>query len=244
MRLDVSNAAPGFLDRHHFLLRRLHSLSGIVPIGAFLINHLLTNSTAFLGPERFDEHVKWIHHMPWLTAIEVLFIFLPIAFHALYGILIAWQGKLNQFQYPYMDNWRYTLQRITAWITVVFVVVHLIHFRFAHWFGVPEYQAAAPFYFTFTKQGFLNLWLPTWLWVVFYSIGLTAAVYHFCNGLVTFCITWGIVVGVPPRRRLSLAAGGLAAVLMFWGLTSLYALVRCQGTAHAVPEKAPIAQTH
>jgi len=127
----VADTAPGFLDRHHFLLRRLHSLSGIIPVGAFLINHLLANSTAFLGQKHFDHHIGIIHDLPWLVVIEFVFIFIPIAFHAIYGILIAWQGKLNQNQYPYMDNWRYTLQRITAYITIVFILVHLAHFRFA-----------------------------------------------------------------------------------------------------------------
>jgi succinate dehydrogenase / fumarate reductase cytochrome b subunit len=231
----VSDALPSWLDRHHFLLRRLHSLTGIVPIGGFLIFHLLTNSTAFLGPEHFDEHVQSIHSLPWLLAIEFLFIFLPLAFHGVYGILIAWQGKLNQ--YPYVDNWRYTLQRITAYITIAFVVVHLLHFRFAHWFGVPEYKAAQPFFFDFTQQGFLNLWLPAWLWTVIYTIGLTSAVYHFCNGIVTFCITWGITVGVEVRKKLSVAAGALAVVLLAWGVLSLVAFGR---TAPArLPERQP-----
>ena len=104
----------GFLDRHHFLLRRLHSLSGILPVGVFLIFHLLANSTAYIGSKSFDMFVKQIHDLPWLLAIEYTFIFLPLAFHGIYGIAIAWEGKLNQSQYPYMDNWRYTLQRVTA----------------------------------------------------------------------------------------------------------------------------------
>lgn len=227
----MATSAPGVLERNHFLLRRLHSLSGIVPIGVFLIFHLLTNSTAFLGPAHFDEHVHTIHSLPWLVAIELLFIFLPLAFHGLYGILIAWQGKLNANQYPYMDNWRYTLQRVTAYITIVFVVIHLLHFRFAHWFGVMEYKAAKPLFFDFTQQGFLNLWLPAWLWMVIYVIGLTAVVFHFCNGIVTFCITWGITVSVPSRQKLSVAAGVLGVVLLAWGVVSLYALGRARPEA-------------
>jgi succinate dehydrogenase/fumarate reductase cytochrome b subunit len=34
---------------HSFLLRKLHSLSGIVPIGAFLIEHLVSNFEALKG---------------------------------------------------------------------------------------------------------------------------------------------------------------------------------------------------
>ena len=208
--------------RHHFLLRRLHSLTGIVPVGAFLINHLLANSTAFLGEKHFDHHIGIIHGLPWLLAIEIVFIFAPLAFHAAYGVIIALEGKLNQNQYPYMDNWRYTLQRVTAWITVVFVLVHLLHFRLAHWLGGTPYGDAEPYFFAFTKQGFLHV-LPTWLWFVIYSIGLTAAVFHFCNGIVTFCITWGITVGDASRKRVSVGAGALGVVLLLWGALSLVA---------------------
>ena len=35
-----------------FILRRLHSLSGIIPVGAFLFEHILvSNSTAITGPD-------------------------------------------------------------------------------------------------------------------------------------------------------------------------------------------------
>ena len=219
-----SPTSTSFLDRHHFLLRRLHSLSGIIPVGVFLIFHLLANSTAYIGPKSFDMFVKQIHDLPWLLAIEYTFIFLPLAFHGIYGIAIAWEGKLNQNQYPYMDNWRYTLQRVTAYVALVFIVLHLAHFRFAYLFGGQPYAAAAPEFYRFTQQGFLHMWLPAWAWATIYIVGTAACVYHFCNGLVTFCITWGITVGDASRKRLSLAAGGLGLVMLLWGMLSLYAL--------------------
>jgi len=228
--MNVNQTAPGFLDRNHFALRRLHSLTGIVPVGAFLINHLLTNSTAFLGTKNFNEHVEWIHGLPWLVFIEVLFIFLPLAFHGGYGVLIALQGKSNAAQYPYLDNWRYSLQRVSAWIMVPFILVHLAHYRFAHWFGGTNYFTAEAHggFFAFTQSGFLHMWLPTWVWVVLYIIGLTATVYHFCNGIGTFCITWGLTVGDASRKRVSAGAAAFGVVLMIWGLTSLYALTQVQ----------------
>ncbi len=222
------------MRKYHFVLRRLHSLCGIVPIGAFLCFHLLTNSTAFEGPERFNEHVKGIHALPWLVCIEVLFIFLPIAFHAGYGVLIALQGNLNTRQYPYMDNWRYTLQRVTAWIALAFIAIHLLQFRFAHWFGAMSYQAAATYspggYFGFTQHGFAAI-LPEWLWILIYLVGLSACVFHFCNGIVTFCITWGIAVGAVARKHVSVVAAGLAVVLMIFGVASLVAIARGKPTA-------------
>ncbi len=223
----MADTAPGWLDRNHFALRRLHSLTGIVPIGLFLINHMLANSTAFLGEAHFNHHIELIHSLPWLVWVEVLFIFIPLTFHGLYGVVIAWQGRLNSDRYPYLDNWRYTLQRVTAYIVIVFVLAHLAHFRFAHWFGSAAPYAAAHDaeggFFRFTYEGFLLL-VPLWVWLAAYAIGLVAAIFHFCNGLVTFCITWGIVIGDDSRKRLSVAAGALAVLLLAWGGLSLYAL--------------------
>jgi len=224
--MSTAESVQPLLVQPRFALRRLHSLCGIVPIGLFLINHLLTNSTAFLGADRFNEHVHWIHSMPWLLGIEMVLIFIPLAFHGVYGVIIALEARYNPGRYPYLDNWRYTLQRISAYVLVAFVLVHLVHFRFAHWFGHEEYKLASPDFFTFTQQGFLSLWLPTWLWLAIYAVGTAAAVFHFCNGIVTFCITWGIVVGVTARRRLSILSAALGALLLAWGVVSLWALGR------------------
>lgn len=226
-------ASLSFLDRHHFLIRRLHSLTGIVPIGIFLINHMLTNYTMFEGPDHFDKHVHWIHALPMLLMIEIFGIFLPIAFHAALGVYIALQGKSNTASYPYMDNWRYSLQRITAWIALIFLIIHFPHFRFAHWLGGEEYKAAAEISATaVTARGFQDLLIPMWLWMVIYVVGLLASVFHFCNGIVTFCITWGLTLNTTSRQYVSYGASGLGVVLVTWGLLGLYAIAIYDEEAH------------
>jgi succinate dehydrogenase / fumarate reductase cytochrome b subunit len=239
----VTDNADSWLARHHFPLRRLHSLAGIVPVGVFLIEHLLTNSLAF-WPAKFNEQVHWLHNLHYLIWLEILFIFVPLAFHGGYGIIIALQGKANALRYPYMDNWRYTLQRVTAWILVGFVVLHLLHFRFAHWIGGEMYPGA-PDPFGLTQRGFAEWGLPTWLWLVVYVVGLTGAVFHFSNGIVTFCITWGITVSVQSRKRMSVIAAGVGAVLLIWGLMSLYGLQQVREWQPLAPEDATrIVQQH
>lgn len=214
----------GLLRRHHFLLRRLHSLSGIVPVGAFLVVHLFTNSLAAWDPKKFDEEVAWIHGLPYLIFIEFGTILLPLFFHAGYGVLIALQGQPNTLQYRYADNVRYTLQRVSGWLALAFILLHLGHFRFMHWFGASatyvdrSHEVGA---FSATAEGFQTL---TALWLIVYAVGLIASVYHFCNGIATFCITWGITVGHRSRQAVSLGSAGLGVLLLAWGFASLAAL--------------------
>ena len=145
-----------WMSKNEFLLRRLHSLSGVIPVGFFLLEHLFTNSMAFYGPEKFNEHVKWLHDLPYLAILEFGFIFMPLAFHGIYGIYIARTGRSNAAAYGYMDNWRYTLQRVTGYIAFVFIIAHLAHFRFAWLFGGTEY-VNHPNPFELTRQGFVGM---------------------------------------------------------------------------------------
>lgn len=218
---------PG--DRYHFLLRRLHSLSGIVPIGCFLFEHMLTNSRAFgwfgwfkSGPDSFNEGVHFLHGLPFLPFLEFFGIFLPIAFHAVYGLVIAWQGQGNTLQYPHMDNVRYRLQRITGYIAVVFIIIHLLKFRFAHLIGWGPEFIGNPDPFEVTRRG-LSEWnpigsfiVPAWFTFTFYWVGLAAACFHFGNGIWSFCISWGITLG-PKGQRKILVLGGLVGLALFIG---------------------------
>src|ERR1700761_7362845 len=83
-----------------FLLRKLHSLLGIIPIGAFLIEHLLSNFEALKGPVAYGEQVKFLNALPLVRVLEWTFIFIPIAYHGIYGIYIWLRGKANVVYYP------------------------------------------------------------------------------------------------------------------------------------------------
>src|SRR5215218_10456882 len=97
-----------------FLLRKLHQLTGIVPLGMFFFVHMWTNSTALNGAESFNEHVQTIHDMPYLLFIEIFGIFVPLAFHSIYGILISGEARHNVSSYGYARNWFYVFQRVTG----------------------------------------------------------------------------------------------------------------------------------
>lgn len=231
---DTATSAT-LLDRNHFLLRRLHSLSGIIPVGAFLIEHLLTNSGSWYGPARYNRDVKWIQDLPFLSVMEWAFIFLPLAFHAGYGFYIAISSQPNVRHYPYLNNRRYSLQRVTAYITLAFVIFHLLHYRFAHLFGGPSFADAGDWY-AVTRDGLLHWrFVPGWLMVSFYAVGLTAAVYHFANGLWTFSISWGILGGPESQRWFQYVCLLIGIAICFWGYLSLYGFLMTPATEALAP---------
>jgi len=113
-----------------FLLRKLHQITGIVPLGMFFFVHIYTNSTALNGAEPFNEHVADIHGMPYLLLIEIFGIFIPLLFHSVYGVLISFEAKQNVLNYGYGRNWFYMFQRATGIYLFVFLLFHILNFRF------------------------------------------------------------------------------------------------------------------
>ena len=115
--MTAPDPSQSFLARHQFLIYRLFSLAGLVPVGAFLVVHLLTNASVLAGPGTFQSRVDMIHSLgPLLVPIEWAFIFLPMLFHAVIGFVIIANGLPNVGSYAYVGNVRYTLQRATGMI--------------------------------------------------------------------------------------------------------------------------------
>ena len=125
----VPAGAPelGFLGRHQFLIYRLFSLAGLIPIGAYVVMHLAVNSTVLAGAAMYQNQVDKIHALgdTSVVILEWTFIFIPIIFHALVGLWIISGGLPNTAAYPYGPNIRYTLQRATAIVVAMFIVFHI-----------------------------------------------------------------------------------------------------------------------
>ena len=60
-----------------FLLRRLHSLSGIIPVGLFLIEHFVSNAFATKGPGAYTKQVEFLSSFPFVVGLELFGIWLP-----------------------------------------------------------------------------------------------------------------------------------------------------------------------
>ena len=201
---------------HSFLLRKLHSLSGIVPIGAFLIEHILSNFEALKGPAAYAAQVKFLNSLPLVRVLEWGFIFIPLAFHALYGVYIAVRGKSNVIYYPWAGNWMYTVQRWTGYIAFVYIIQHVLRQRFMG-VSLPEHPGAA---FAKVQHELANPWM-----LAVYIIAMIAVCWHFSYGIWLFAAKWGITPGNKARTRFAYVCAAVGIILCGLGLASLYAFV-------------------
>ena len=199
-----------------FILRRLHSLSGIVPVGAFLVEHFISNAFATNGVAAYTAQVKFLTGLPFAKLLEVFGIYIPILFHGLYGIWIWWKGESNVTDYPWTGNWMYTAQRWTGIIAFAYILYHTYTMRFtgAHLFGDP----GAAF-------GKVQLELSEGWPVYAYAVGIITASWHFAYGIWLFCAKWGIVVGDKARRRFGVVCLAIGLTLAAVGLYTLRAFV-------------------
>jgi succinate dehydrogenase / fumarate reductase cytochrome b subunit len=196
-----------------FFLRRLHSLTGVIPIGAFLLEHFISNYEAFKGPEAYAKQVAFLNSLPFVVGLELFFIWIPILYHGLYGVYIWWGGDSNLGEYPWSGNWMYAAQRWTGVIAFIYIIQHTYYLRFT---GVhlPTHPDQA---FAKVQFEFQNPWM-----VAFYAVGIIAASWHFCYGLWLFAAKWGITTGERARRRFGYMCLVLALALVAIGATSMY----------------------
>jgi succinate dehydrogenase / fumarate reductase, cytochrome b subunit len=196
-----------------FFLRRLHSLTGIIPVGAFLFEHILiSNSTAISGPEAYGNQVRFLAGLPLVFFLELFGIWLPIAFHALYGFYIWYRGEGNTVAYPWTGNRMYTLQRWTGGIAFIYIIWHTWTMRFT---GVDLHMYPDS---SFGKVQQEVLQTPYFL---FYVLGLLTAAWHFSYGIWLFCAKWGIVTGDKAQKRFLAVCLAFFVVMTGAGLASL-----------------------
>lgn len=219
-----TKAGSDFLGRHEFLLRRLHSLSGLVPVGAYMVVHLLVNASVLNGAATYQDSVYKIHSLGRiLPIVEWGFIFLPLLFHAVFGVVIVRGGLPNTRSYPYGANIRYTLQRATGMVALLFILFHVFQmhgwFHFDWWlrnvaepWGGHQFR---PYNATSTAAEAVQ---QSALVSLFYLVGILACVFHLANGLWTMGITWGVWVTPAAQRRASVLCAVLGVGL---GLVSL-----------------------
>jgi len=199
-----------------FLLRRLHSLSGIIPVGLFLIEHFVSNAFATKGPGAYTKQVDLLTSFPFVVGLELFGIWLPILYHSLYGFFIWYRGDSNVGEYPWTGNWMYNAQRWTGGIAFFYMVWHTWHLRFTG-IHLLSHPAAA---FGKVQLEFQSPWA-----VAFYAVGIFCASWHFAYGLWLFAAKWGITRGDGARRRFGYVCFAIGALFIIVGAATMYSFL-------------------
>ena len=209
-----------------FVLRKLHQLSGIFPLGIFLLEHFYTNSKALTGPQDFNNAVRDLQSIPYILFVEIGGIFIPLLYHAIYGLVITMEARPNNLAYPYARNWFYTIQRITGIILFFFITFHVLNFRFGLIPGLNTMSVAHHIDESFNIVSREFRMIPIF---IIYMIGITSTVWHFANGLWLFLVDWGITIGERAQRLTGYACIAFGVLLLLVGVNAAVAFIRPGG---------------
>jgi succinate dehydrogenase / fumarate reductase cytochrome b subunit len=209
-----------------FILRKLHQLSGIVPLGVFLLEHFYTNSKALTGAADFNNAVKDLQSIPYILFVEIGGIFIPLIYHAVYGLVITIEARPNNLNYPYPRNWFYLIQRITGVVLFVFITFHVLNFRFGLVPGLNQTSVAThpDVAFNIVSREFHIVWV-----FLVYMVGITATIWHLANGIWLFLVDWGITIGERAQRLTGYACIAFGVVLLVVGINAAVAFIRPGG---------------
>jgi succinate dehydrogenase / fumarate reductase cytochrome b subunit len=201
------------IDNRHFLLRRLHSLVGLVPVGAFLVFHLWENSQSRLGAEHYNGVVvAGLQQMNYLPLLELFVIALPLLFHAGYGLVIAIGARPELRRYPYLRNWMYLLQRVSGLGILLFLLGHVGMTRI---WGMLNPDLHTDLF------GHMQ-WVLSQPWIFgLYALGLSLSVFHLANGLWGMALVWGLATSIQAQRRIGYACAGIGLLLAALGFHGL-----------------------
>ncbi|MBX3118493.1 MAG: hypothetical protein KF784_05470 [Fimbriimonadaceae bacterium] len=224
------------LSRENYFLHKLHSLTGIVPVGFYMVQHLTLNSFTLAGPERFNGVIDFFESIPKhiLLTLEITAIWLPLLFHAVYGMFIAGRAKSNYFseKYKWSQNRMYMLQRASGIVAFLFLLYHIITTTVAKYVSGAHVIKYAAFQEKLTSYGYVFL--------IVYMIGVLACSYHLCYGIWNFCIRWGITVNEKAQITVQKLSGAMFIALTLLGWAALFGfLIHKPTSSGIVVDKSP-----
>jgi len=180
------------------------------------------------GAGTFQKAVHSIHGLgALLPLVEWVFIFLPLLFHAVVGLIIIRSGSINTANYGYAGNVRYTLQRATGMVAFLFIMWHVFHMH--GWFHADAWLATVaeplggakfrPYNAASTAAAAMQASIVV---PILYTIGVLSCVFHFANGLWTMGITWGLWTTPKAQARANWISVGVGGVLTAVGLSAIF----------------------
>ena len=202
----------------YFITRRIHSLTGLVPVGLFLVYHLYLQLYLHSGAEVYNEVINSFYDSPLAIWSLVIVVYIPLFFHAFFGIRLIFESKV-QPSYTCFSHLLYWLQRISGVGVLLFTIAHVWNAQLGPWVA-----GTWGTHFEHLSSGFAD---PDsgLITKAVYLLGTVGAVFHFSNGLNTFCMTWGIALTQKSQIRvriLSILLFIILAASAFYALSAIW----------------------
>lgn len=224
--------------RENYTLHKLHSLTGIIPVGYYLVQHLALNTFTLAGPQYFNGVIHFFEGIPKHLFYPLKFgvIWGCLLFHAIYGIFIVHRASpnLSQAAYKFRENGYYTWQRITGIVAFFFLCIHMGSTSVATMAkgspeGVITYEVWAD-----------KLSANFYLLFIFYVIGIAASSFHFSYGLWHFCIRWGLTINEKAQETMGKVAKASFVLITLMGIGALTGFFLHKPEAEKVEAKAKV----
>lgn len=195
-----------------FVIRKLHSLSGFLPLCFFLAFHLVANAIALAGQALYARFITWFTAIPGLLVWEIVLIFIPLLLHGVFGLYLVVTGRNNPGRYKYFRNWTFFIQRVSGVIIFAFLVWHLWTMKFS---GLGSNE----------MFGAMAANLDNVIGLIFFIISMIAVSFHVSNGLFGFAVNWGILPGMRAQKVFGAFTMVLFIVLAAFWLIVMMAFV-------------------
>jgi succinate dehydrogenase / fumarate reductase cytochrome b subunit len=220
------------ITKENFFWHKVQSITGIVPIGYYVVQHLVLNSFSIAGPDKFNGVIAFFDSLPlhFLLVLEICFIWVPILFHALYGLVIIGHAQYNypSAKYGFSQNRMYTFQRISGMFLFLFLIYHVLSTTGLKYLT----HNSTPIQF----QGWHDkLTSAGGVWLAVYLLGVLAASYHLSYGVWNFCIRWGITISERAQQKVQSFSLGMFVVVTLIGWAALGGFLIKHTEAESIP---------
>lgn len=208
-----TNQSPS--SARSYWLGKIFSFVGIVPIGVYVMIHLYNNLRSLSGEASFNGFYTTQRATPLIVPIMILVIWIPIAFHGIYGLFVMKRARPNFGAFPYFRNFKYLIQRLSGLGLLLFIPAHIYKTRIEP--GI--WNSTLDF-----KHMVEGLHEP--LTLVIYLLGVLGVAYHLANGIWQFSIGWGVVTSERGMRRMESLSYFVFLILLTMGYAAIWGFYR------------------
>lgn len=194
---------------------KLFSLFGLVPLGIYVILHLYHNLQSLGGEAGYNQFLNESHSTPLYVPLAVIGIWIPIAFHGLYGLFAMKKSRPNLGRFRYFENLKYILQRLSGIGLLLFIPAHVFKTR------IEPMLENFNLDFKHMHEG-----LSEPLTLTVYALGVLGVAYHLSNGVWQFAIGWGLTRSEAGMKRMQMLTMVLFVVLLAMGYGAIWGFLK------------------